>query len=761
MIFLELNVLSQNTGQARPTFLGRFKNTTEKISLQKIFYYIFVYFIALSKLPFGCAIFAAEYSYNLPFATAILVILAGFAPPFSPFLLLKSVSSMLIFHAAAAKFGFKKTPLAKALVMSGCTLFCNIIPKIFSTLVLYDAVILFAQSGIVFLCTYFFQKAKSIFFCPGDETDHSGIFALSIFFVAAICGIGHINIAGVNIGIFFTALALLLFINANNSAAGAAAGIMAGFAIGLSLHELPFYVTLFSCASLLAAFFVRFGKSSSALAFILGTSFASFYSSSAAGFVALTQISLAALTSIFLPEKFVAAFSLGQKQGTPYSLRLRQYTSKALFEKAQVIENLSDTLSELCKEDNAFEGSAASSFFERTTHRLCSECSMKNNCWRSEFHRTYSSFFVLLQICNKNGSISFCDIPEDLMKKCIKTGSISSVFNSMYDIYKVDRLWEFRICESRALMASQLSSIAKSLLEDSKAALSEISFSPEAEKRVNSVLSEEGFNTENVFLCRKKDGECSAEIILSSPDIKTRDIENAVSKALNENYKCVFRRDNLVHLSPLPIDKFVTAIAGKPKSGNHQSGDTATYCHLPGGRYMMLLSDGMGSGMAAGADSHAAAKIATDMLQSGFEPQTTAETINCALVLKSCETSFASVDMAIINTAAGMVDFYKMGAAPAFIKSGNQVKTIYATTLPAGSFAKSDIGHVSCPITHSDIIIMVSDGVANGENTAEIENIISGCTCTDAKSFANELLNYSLHIENKNSDDITVMVTFV
>lgn len=759
---MELNVLSQNNGQARPTFLGRFKNTTEKISLQKIFYYIFVYFIALSELPFGCAIFAAEYSYNLPLATAVLVILAGFAPPFSPFLLLKSVSSMLIFHAVAAKFGFKKTPLAKALVMSLCTLFCNIIPKIFSTLVLYDAVILFAQSGIVFLCTYFFQKAKSTLFSPRDEIDHSEIFALSLFFVAAICGIGQINIAGVNIGIFFTSLTLLLFINANSSAIGAAAGVIAGFAIGLSLHELPFYVTLFSCASLLAAFFVRFGKSSGALAFILGTSFASLYSSSsAAGFIALTQISLAALISIFLPEKFVSALSLSQKQSTPYSLRLRQYTSKSLFEKAQVIENLSDTLSKLCKEDNSLESSAASSFFERTTHRLCSECSMKNHCWRSEFHRTYSSFFVLLQICNKNGSISFCDIPEDLMKKCIKTGSISSVFNSMYDIYKVDRLWEFRICESRALMSSQLSSIAKSLFEDSKAALSEISFSPDAENRVTSALSGEGFNTENVFFCRKKDKSHSVEIILSSPDAQTQNIESSVSKALNENYKCVFRRDNIFHLSPIPADRFVTAIAGKPKSGNRQSGDTATYCHLPGGRYMMLLSDGMGSGMAAGADSHAAAKIATDMLQSGFEPTATAETINCALVLKSCETSFASVDMAIINTAEGEADFYKMGAAPAFIKSGNQVKTIYATTLPAGSFAKSDIGHVSCPIEHGDIIIMVSDGVANGENTSEIENIISSCNCTNAEDFANELLSYALTFETKNSDDITVMVTFV
>ena len=102
-----------------------------------------------------------------------------------------------------------------------------------------------------------------------------------------------------------------------------------------------------------------------------------------------------------------------------------------------------------------------------------------------------------------------------------------------------------------------------------------------------------------------------------------------------------------------------------------------------------------------------------------------------------------------------------MGAAPSFIKSGEGVKTIYATTLPAGSFSKSDIGHINCPVKKGDIIIMVSDGVANGENTDELENLIRDLDLNTPSAFSEEILTYATSPEKKTSDDLTVMVTFI
>ena len=761
MIFLEFEIQSQNKGQEHESFLRRVKSTAEKISIRKVLYYIFVYFISVSNAPLTCAIFAAQYDISVPLPTLILVLLGGFTPPFSAFNLLKTVSAIFIFSAFHAKFKFKKTPLLKAFVMSLCTFFCDALPKVFGGLVFYDLIILFMRASFVFLCTYFFQTAKNIFFSGEREADESSLLGLFVFIGAAIYGIGFLSVGGVNIGVFFASLVVLLFTTANSASLSVGMGTLVGAALGLSLHQLPFYVTLFSCTSLISGFFLRFGRSSVALSFVLGTSLVAFFSpSSTQGFEVLTQISLAALTFIFLPEKTVSAFSLGQTKSSPYSLELKKYISKSISEKAGLIENLADIYTSLCQSHNLRQ-TAASSFFERATGRLCGECSMKDTCWRSEFHRTYSAFFVLIEVCNKNGSVSYCDIPEFLMKKCTKTGQIAPIFNNVYDIYKVDRLWECQSLESRSLIGVGLHEISENILSSASSFEDDIIFSHGAEKKILHGLKNDNIETKSIFVCSRKNGDFKVEITLSDPNISTDEVEKSVSHCLGENFKCTFRLGKFIHLVPLFEKDILTAIASKPRQGFHKSGDTATFCHLPGKRYMALLSDGMGSGDEASAESDACTRIATTMLQGDFNPTSAAQIINSALLLKSFDTSFASVDMVIIDKLKSEADFYKMGAAPSFIKSGDKVKTIYATTLPAGSFSKSDIGHINCSVKKGDIIIMVSDGIANGENTDELEKLISDLDCDTPSAFSEEILSYTASPEKKSSDDLTVMVTFL
>lgn len=753
-------IRSRNKGQHHESFSKRVKTTAEKISIRKVLYYIFVYFISVSNEPVSCAIFAAHYDIAVPLPTLILVLLGGFTPPFSAFSLLKKLSAIFVFSAFHAKFKFKKTPLLKALVMSLCTFFCDALPKVFGGLIFYDVIILLIRSAFVFLCTYFFQKAKSIFFSAESEADESSLFGIFVFVGAAIYGIGLLSVGEINIGVFFASLIVLLFTTANGSALSVGIGTLVGAALGLSSHQLPFYVTLFSCTALISSFFLRFGKSSMALSFVLGTSLISFFSPiSSEGFYVLTQISLASLTFIFLPESFVSAFSLGQTKSSPYSLELKKYISKNISEKAGVIENLADVYTTLCQSHNLRQ-TAASSFFERATGRLCGECSMKDTCWRSEFHRTYSAFFVLIEVCNKNGSVSYCDIPEFLMKKCTKTGQIATVFNNMYDIYKVDRLWECQSLESRSLVGAGLREISENILSSASDTQDEIVFSHTAEKKLSNGFKNDNIETESIFVCNRKNGDFRVEITLSAPDTDTDIIEKSVSHSLGENFKCIFRLAKFIHLVP-SYEEILTAVSSKPRQGSHKSGDTTTFCHLPNERYMALLSDGMGSGDEASAESIACTRIATTMLQGNFTPTSAAEIINSALVLKSFDTSFASVDMVIIDKQKNEADFYKMGAAPSFIKSGEGVKTIYATTLPAGSFSKSDIGHINCPVKKGDIIIMVSDGVANGENTDELENLIRDLDLDTPSAFSEEILTYATSPEKKTSDDLTVMVTFI
>ena len=54
-----------------------------------------------------------------------------------------------------------------------------------------------------------------------------------------------------------------------------------------------------------------------------------------------------------------------------------------------------------------------------------------------------------------------------------------------------------------------------------------------------------------------------------------------------------------------------------------------------GGRFVMCLSDGMGSGMEACKESETVVELLEQFMESGFSQETAAKMVNSALVLKA------------------------------------------------------------------------------------------------------------------------------
>ena len=69
----------------------------------------------------------------------------------------------------------------------------------------------------------------------------------------------------------------------------------------------------------------------------------------------------------------------------------------------------------------------------------------------------------MLEICIKEGAVKKNDIPMSLEHTCIKKDALISAINTMYEVYKVDKLWESRVKESRIMVARQLAGMSKIL----------------------------------------------------------------------------------------------------------------------------------------------------------------------------------------------------------------------------------------------------------------------------------------------------------
>ena len=146
-------------------------------------------------------------------------------------------------------------------------------------------------------------------------------------------------------------------------------------------------------------------------------------------------------------------------------------------------------------------------------------------------------------------------------------------------------------------------------------------------------------------------------------------------------------------------------------------GDTAFSCRLPDGSRAVILSDGMGHGYAAAAESRAAAGLLRRLLKQGRPIAGAIKEVNRYLLERSMRNgekeSYATVDLAVIDQVSGRAKFYKMGAAPSYLVRGRRIRRIQQPALPMGILPGIRLTHVSAKLAPGDIIVMMSDGISD------------------------------------------------
>lgn len=87
------------------------------------------------------------------------------------------------------------------------------------------------------------------------------------------------------------------------------------------------------------------------------------------------------------------------------------------------------------------------------------------------------------------------------------------------------------------------------------------------------------------------------------------------------------------------------------------SGDNYICRQEDAGKFVMCLSDGMGSGMEACRESEEVVDLLEQFLESGFSQETAAKMVNAALVLKGQEGMFSTMDICAVDLYTGIAAF--------------------------------------------------------------------------------------------------------
>ena len=190
------------------------------------------------------------------------------------------------------------------------------------------------------------------------------------------------------------------------------------------------------------------------------------------------------------------------------------------------------------------------------------------------------------------------------------------------------------------------------------------------------------------------------------------------------------------------------------------NGDRCQAFSGTGGKYYVLLCDGMGTGIGAEQEGQKALNMLRQMLTAGFPAEYTLQSLNSLCCLRS-RAGAVTVDLAEVCLDTGKVALYKWGAASSvLLRGGNSEKIGTASPPPGLDVTKTRETVDRLSLRRGETLILMSDGVDAeavlrcgwiapgeplGEYAAKLLDICSGESGDDATVAAIRLHPTSLY----------------
>lgn len=344
------------------------------------------------------------------------------------------------------------------------------------------------------------------------------------------------------------------------------------------------------------------------------------------------------------------------------------------------------------------------------------------------------------------------------------------------EVHEEDRrtlIWKKRFWENRELFADNLRELAGIMEAMAGSEVRAISFSERRYKKLAKLLEEEGLILQDIYILEsgnekellgvqircKKDKICTSE-----------DLAGYLSVLLNRHYRAVngmpffiSKEFETLYYEEEPKLLAMSGYAKAIKESEKISGDNYSFFETSNDSYVAILSDGMGSGEKACADSEAVVEMAEKFLEAGFSVEMTVQMINDVLLLNCENTNMSTLDLCCVDLMTGNARLAKIGSASTYIKNLNHVEKIPAESLPLGIFHNQELQIIKKEIQSGDYVIMLSDGIADciaqEKGEAFIESLISELQCERPAEMAGRIMKYVLGISKGHiQDDMTVLV---
>ena len=187
----------------------------------------------------------------------------------------------------------------------------------------------------------------------------------------------------------------------------------------------------------------------------------------------------------------------------------------------------------------------------------------------------------------------------------------------------------------------------------------------------------------------------------------------AVGRDFNTPTVSVSSDQAFIFITERPNFKAEIGLTQIPEEHGKLCGDTAKYFTDGRGRFIMLISDGMGSGEKARECSKITLRLVKQMLSAGFNGEETVKLINSRMNLSQNKEMYSSLDISILDLFAGKIELLKNGACNTYIKNKKTIKQIKSENLPVGIVNDIELQSNTIDINDGDILVVLCPKLSN------------------------------------------------
>lgn len=624
------------------------------------------------------------------------------------------------------------------------------------------------------LCIAFIKGISGINELQKGILSKDSIIGLSMLGIALLISFMDINFLYWNLGRTIAFVAILWIAFLYGGGYGASLGVISGFAPALLTGVVSPYAGIFALAGLLAGFFKSFGKLGCIAGFMMGQLAMAYYLLNVHELNSLLIESItASLVFFLLPAAFLYRAEVFNMDKLYFNA-----TEKILLNKIHDISNIFKELSKTFKQisnDLEWENNAKFDIILKTiTNKVCTGCSVFMICWQKEKKSTCQHICTLFNLIEAQGKVNKEDLPGELRKRCVRPDELVTVAGCLFETYLMEKYYKKKLTETKNLVSDQLegvSAIMESLIGDIKIERDQLT---EKEHFISRKIEEMGIAINSLNLTQTNSN--SLEIHLLKEACKGKMECNLLIKPYLEEYlkesyvvdrsNCAVKRNELIcscKLRPVTALKIAMGFSQVKSEGTVVCGDNYKSFEIKVGKHVIALSDGMGVGPKAAKESNSVISLLEQLLKNGFDKEIAIKTINSVLAVRSEDETFATLDLAIIDIYSGETEFIKIGAAPGFIKRGNQIGIIKANSYPLGILNTIDVVRQTKHLCKGDILIMVSDGILEAGEFADKEGwmveVLKELRLHDPQELAHLILRHALAVApDIINDDMTVIV---